>query len=538
MPIEWGLLTQGLSGPTQYEQSQARDMQEKLAQQSLAQAQQATHLNEAKLREMVAASNRTKKFAETMAAKGSDPGNWRSVADALHSTGDAENVMHAQQMYQDHYESDKLNAIISGKQAPNYNEWLAQSSGPAQAPAQAPVAAPMQTAAPAGPTADQYKNVAQRLASEVNQVENPTSFDMQGVVNAYARADEAANRTNNLAPVAPVAAPANALQAQIAPQSNQQKILALGSSNYKPAQKVADLMAKMHAPSDLQRLEDEIAQYKQQGVPDTDPAIATRRQLIASLGYGKDPDFPGYAIAQGQGFKGTLLDYKKAQANAERAPVQPPAPQAPVAVVDANGNTRYVRPETAIQEGLAPASTATKPLTQQQQLKLNKDRAADEGRIRSAGSTANELERIADSLLGNPEKKIPPDKGLRGITGVNAMLPSMPGSPARAAQQKLDTFKGKIMALGRQIQSSEGKLGNMAVQEWKFVSDAVEKLDPAAPNFAEQLRDAVRQARSLETSMKSTFADSYEAAPPANTNTQKASKQGNAPRKSLGDIFK
>jgi hypothetical protein len=86
---------------------------------------------------------------------------------------------------------------------------------------------------------------------------------------------------------------------------------------------------------------------------------------------------------------------------------------------------------------------------------------------------------------------------------------ALPSGDARKALQKLETFKGKIMALGRQLASQEGKLGNMAVQEWKFVSDAVQKIDPAAGNLDVQMRDVVRQAREYSQRQQSKYDDTY-----------------------------
>jgi hypothetical protein len=130
---------------------------------------------------------------------------------------------------------------------------------------------------------------------------------------------------------------------------------------------------------------------------------------------------------------------------------------------------------------------------------------------------ADDIEKNVDALLGNEKKKIKPHPGLQGITGYNALIPSLPGGQPRAAQQLLDSVKGKVTQVGKSLASQEGKLGNMAVQEWKIVADAVERIDPAAPNFADQLRSVVSQARRLETNLKSrrdaAYADEQPAAP-------------------------
>jgi hypothetical protein len=162
------------------------------------------------------------------------------------------------------------------------------------------------------------------------------------------------------------------------------------------------------------------------------------------------------------------------------------------------------------QDFTAAAKTAEKPLTALQQQNLRKAKAEDADKYNSAVSTANELENIADKLLGNPDKKIKPHPGLGGITGLAGVLPDMYGGDAKAARQQLETFKGKVKSLGRQLASVHGKLGNMAVQEWKMVSDAVEAIDPSAPNFDQQLRDVVRQARELSDRTQSRYEATYD----------------------------
>jgi hypothetical protein len=146
---------------------------------------------------------------------------------------------------------------------------------------------------------------------------------------------------------------------------------------------------------------------------------------------------------------------------------------------------------------------------------FKKDFANDTSKVQSATSTADELEKLTDELVGNPDKKIEPHPGLGGITGYLGILPSLPKGEAAKAEQKLETFKGKIKALGRAIASQEGKLGNMAVAEWQMVSDAVQNISPRAGNLDVQMRDVVRQARDLARNMKEKFDLTYEDTAPA-----------------------
>jgi hypothetical protein len=223
-------------------------------------------------------------------------------------------------------------------------------------------------------------------------------------------------------------------------------------------------------------------------------------------------------------FKGTFLEWKKATKQATNISVSTPAPVQTVTVQGPNGpEMRDARSGRLITDDkgqpLKPYDASNKPLSPAQQQKLKKDRLADDAKITAAKDMADDIEKNVDALLGNEKKNIKPHPGLPGITGYNAMLPSLPGGQPRAAQQLLDNVKGKITNLGKNLVSQEGKIGPMAVQEWKIVADAVERLDPAAPNFAAQLKSIVSQARRLETNLKSRRDEMYAAdQPPASSN--------------------
>ena len=186
-------------------------------------------------------------------------------------------------------------------------------------------------------------------------------------------------------------------------------------------------------------------------------------------------------------------------------------------------NQQLIDIETKLrQAGRAPAqaNTVEKPMTQAQRVKYTKDKVSDRDIVTGALAVTGELEKLTDELVGNPDKKIAPARGLNSITGYSALTNplALPSGDARKALQKLETFRGKIMALGRQLASQEGKLGNMAVQEWKFVSDAVQKIDPAAGNLDDQMRDVVRQSREYARRQQAKYDDTYAddlTAPPA-----------------------
>jgi hypothetical protein len=248
---------------------------------------------------------------------------------------------------------------------------------------------------------------------------------------------------------------------------------------------------------------------------------------------------------EGGGFVGTYQDFVQSKAEAGRAPVPIAAPPTKVAEYEfaktpAGGNYKgtytqflnlgksegggaavpkapsgYRVTKSGDLEPIPGGPAAGKPLTALQQQALKKDFAADTSKIKSAVDTADELEKLTDDLVGNPDKKIKPHPGLSGITGYQGLLTSFPESPftsgnAAKAEQKLDTFKGKIKTLGRSLASLDGKLGNMAVQEWQFISDAVQNIRPTAGNLDQQMRDVVRQARLLSKNLRDKFDLTYD----------------------------
>ena len=168
------------------------------------------------------------------------------------------------------------------------------------------------------------------------------------------------------------------------------------------------------------------------------------------------------------------------------------------------------RATAAEKEAEARANPSERPLTPLQQQKFRKDYAVDADSVKASNTVASELEKVSDELLGNPEKKIPAHPGLGGITGWMAMVKNAPNGDAAQAEQKLETFKGKINSLGRTLATQDGKLGNMAVQEWKIVADAVQNIDPKAGNLDEQMRDVVRQAKAFAARHKERFDLTYE----------------------------
>lgn len=159
------------------------------------------------------------------------------------------------------------------------------------------------------------------------------------------------------------------------------------------------------------------------------------------------------------------------------------------------------RVAVAEQEAARKAATEGKPLTAAQEVKLRQDIGKDRKMLDSIESNSTSINTEIDRLLKHP--------GLGGITGYAGMLPTLPASEAGAAKNILEGIQGKVKALGRDIASQSGKLGNMAVQEWKFVADAVAALDPRSPDFKNQLQNIQSVMEGLKGRTRNQFEDTY-----------------------------
>ena len=173
--INFGLLTPQ-TGPTEYEQMQARTAQNQLVQQQLAQSRQATQLGAAQLQKLVEADQRVKQFAEKMRQTGG-PEDWRGIAKAMFDSGDPEQIKRAQEMIEDHKASARLNQAfgLGEPEAP-----------PAQAQQMQAPAAPVDQNVPSNDRLREY-------TAQIGNLENPEAKDMEWVLNAQ-------QRVNNLAP--------------------------------------------------------------------------------------------------------------------------------------------------------------------------------------------------------------------------------------------------------------------------------------------------------------------------------------------------
>jgi polyhydroxyalkanoate synthesis regulator phasin len=105
--------------------------------------------------------------------------------------------------------------------------------------------------------------------------------------------------------------------------------------------------------------------------------------------------------------------------------------------------------------------------------------------------------------------------GLSAMTGWQGYFPSAPetavtSGDAKAAETLLEEIVGKTKTIGRQLATAHGKLGNMAVQEWKIVADSLANLDPKSKDFPNQLENLVNEAEGLERRTRERYTTVHE----------------------------
>ena len=119
----------------------------------------------------------------------------------------------------------------------------------------------------------------------------------------------------------------------------------------------------------------------------------------------------------------------------------------------------------------AAAPSVAKPMTPQQEAK-RRDQLAKE--YRSATTVLGQMEEVLQSA-----NMVKTDPALSRVTGMSALLPSMPGGAAALAETRIANLKGKVTALGKAAAAMSGAIGSIANQEWKILSDQIAVIDPS-----------------------------------------------------------
>lgn len=305
----------------------------------------------------------------------------------------------------------------------------------------------------------------------------------------------------------PAAAPVNAMAAP-APAAAPAPVNALNAPNRTAQiqQEMAELSAFPNVPgakARLKVLEKELEEavkapvyHNVQGVGLVDPR--TGRVITPSVETAPT-EIKKYEYAKKQGYKGSLFEFEREMANASRTPAQPAAP---VAVVDAAGNTIYVTREEALRNRMTPAGQGLQlPPKEIQKREASYPQATSA--VKTVSNTMSAIEQAVDRLLANEE-------GLNGVTGlVGGRTPALTDA-ARKAQADLEQLKNLAFVQGltelRAASKTGAGVGNVTNKE----GDRFENLK-ASLDRTQSLDDMISSLKRLKDSAQFTTATMKEA---------------------------
>jgi len=133
---------------------------------------------------------------------------------------------------------------------------------------------------------------------------------------------------------------------------------------------------------------------------------------------------------------------------------------------------------------------------------VSKDRLSAETTISTMDDVLKAVKDVQDLA---PKQK-------ESVTGLTAKLPPV-FADSRTARTKLDNLKGVVTQMGKRVASLGGAIGNMAVQEWKIVSDAIASLDTTNMNpkdLNDQLDIIAAKASAAAARTKDAYERQYE----------------------------
>jgi hypothetical protein len=150
-----------------------------------------------------------------------------------------------------------------------------------------------------------------------------------------------------------------------------------------------------------------------------------------------------------------------------------------------------------------------KPLTAPQEAKLRANITKD---YKSARSTIDMMLNPVAGVVAavNNVRKLSPDQK-EAITGYSGYLPTMYAS-TKSADTAVKNLKGKVTEMGKSVAALTGAIGQMAVQEWRIVSDMIASLDlegMGAADLDNQLDIIEAQARRAVDVTRDAYENQY-----------------------------
>ena len=307
--------------------------------------------------------------------------------------------------------------------------------------------------------------------------------------------------TNELAPLAPpVAPPVNALaagnDALTALQQKRNRLRGIDSDLARAALKSID--------AEIALASREPSYQNVPGVGLVDPR--TGRVVMPSV-ESTDPVIKQYNLAVSQGFKGSILDYKREIARAGRAPAAPRAESPTEKVIDpATGKQIIVSREEAISRRMTPANAGEGLPPKEIQKR--------ESVYPTATSAVKGFEAKSEAFIKDL-KALRNHPGLSSITGIAAgRLPGMTAE-GRAAQALYDKVvaKGGFQALQdlRDASKTGGALGNVSNREGQQLTASFAAIDRRqdAPDVQAAIDGAIAGVEGARIRTREAYDDTY-----------------------------
>jgi hypothetical protein len=149
------------------------------------------------------------------------------------------------------------------------------------------------------------------------------------------------------------------------------------------------------------------------------------------------------------------------------------------------------------------------PLTPVQEAKLRANIAKD---YKSAQATVDMMLDPTSGVIAtvNAVRNLTPDQK-ESVTGYSGYLPSVTAS-SKTADTKIKNLKGKVTEMGKAAATLTGAIGQMAVQEWRIVSDMIANLDVegmGVKDLDDQLQIIESSARRAAATTQDAYTNQY-----------------------------
>ena len=157
----------------------------------------------------------------------------------------------------------------------------------------------------------------------------------------------------------------------------------------------------------------------------------------------------------------------------------------------------------------AARDAGPKPLTAPQEAKLRANIAKD---YKSAQATVDMMLDPTSGVIAavNAVRNLTPDQK-ESVTGYSGYLPSVTAA-SKTADTKIKNLKGKVTEMGKAAATLTGAIGQMAVQEWRIVSDMIANLDVegmGAKDLDDQLQIIESSARRAAATTQDAYTNQY-----------------------------